>query len=255
MRVVFLLIFGAGLALVLTTGCGDDDCPNCPQDVDTVTVQKLRATGQVRQAYGNLYFEGSVRGPVNTVPEVDSVKIDGDKVDMELVVDRYSTSDIFWDLNYFAAESGLSSGDSVDVSVYTPFGVGICRVEVLDRDDDAVSFVDWQTSPPYDTVDAGSEIEVAWNHVERADWYLYLLSSLNDQFMVRDEVHGYQTDTILTISAEDNALGGNWVIAVSAMSGPYPEDGEGNFMENDVVDGSICGCSNSILFIVVRAEE
>ena len=248
-----LLIFIAAVAVLLMFGCSDDDCPNCPSNVDTITVdlQYVKVTGSITLNSNRLSFYGSVQGLDGSLPDVDSVTVQGSPADLEMEI---GPSDSYWRLSYGTDPEGFESGDTVEVIVYTPRGNGTCRVELLHLRSDTVQIVSHSTTSPYDTVDIDTDIEIVWNSVPGADWYscelwLYFIDAGYVEF---DWVSNRGTqDTTMVISAADNGIEGEWWIDVMAVTGPYPEDEEGNFIDPGVVDGAIRSYTYAWVAIVV----
>jgi hypothetical protein len=263
---MFRSIFAASLvilAMLIAAGCSDDnECPNCPTNVDTVTVTEtvtdtLPVTSAKVLVSGYCRIEDGILDPWieiysvdSDLPQVDSIRCAGELVPIEMDYDS-GTPNV--QLDDELPGDTWESGDVFEVVVYTPEGNGTCNLTMLDYDTDAPVIIDWPVSYPYDTVEVSTEIVVSWSPVADADWYNYSLGHQYDSAGQRQSTYtrGYTSGTSFTIPANDNGFDGYWSISVYSISGPYPEDADGNFAGSDAVKGVLLSYSYEDLNIYV----
>lgn len=220
MKIILRAVFAAIILLCIVAGCGDDDgCPVCPTDpADQLSITGLIMFGGGFNVYAALDIQ-SISG--ETWPEIDSLTIIGRKVDLKN--DYYNDTPMFQVREYIDSPV-YSAGDTIDIVAFTPFGVDICRIQLLDYYDDRVSFYDWPSAWPFDTVDVGEGFEVAWSSDQLADGYRLRATYLYDStgWNVRD-LDTYRADTVLTVEPEENGYNGYWLVYVAPATGMRPD--------------------------------
>jgi len=218
------------MTLLFSGGCGEEnDCVTCPP---IPVIDKLAVTGLALLRGHNLTFDCeivSLEG--ETLPEVDSVTVAGRLVDIQP-----------WYLPVYPAVYGhvyfsdpsLSSGAVIDVIVYCAQDSGVCQVTLLDFYDDAVEF------PEYDTVELNTPFVVSWLSVVNADAYTYEITHAYDSAGYRvNEYTGYQADTSMSMSAQENGFDGIWTVEVAAVSEPDTSGWTGGFQGSEVITGNV----------------
>ncbi|MCD6249252.1 MAG: hypothetical protein J7J98_02815 [candidate division Zixibacteria bacterium] len=235
------------LALILVVGCSDDDeCPTCP-----AFVQKLIVYGQTTVDGSDLYLYTYVFDVDGDVPEVDSVKIDGNLCQTQTA---YEAVPIFV-AGHEGPAGSLASGDNVSITIYAPTGSGTATVKLLDDDNDAPVGFNHPTDSPYDTVAIGDSIVVSWSPVANADWYGVYRSYSYDS----SGTHAYwseqtwQTTTSITVPASSVSYNGYYYFSVMPSTGPRP-DQAGN-VSGSVVKGTINSMSDESLNVYVGTGD
>ncbi|MBU0985520.1 MAG: hypothetical protein KKA42_16725 [candidate division Zixibacteria bacterium] len=231
-----------GLLLVVAlfgTACSDDDdvCPLCPVE------QQVMVYGSVRIANGAPAFWAILRTTDATIPDVDSVLVNGQQCVLE---------DHYYDLEPMAlharieettvrtAAGGLAL-DSVEIEFYAPDGWASCYVTALDDDLDTAVIVEPLPVSPWDTVAINDPIAVTWNSVDAAEWYMisyyYDFDSSGTIVWGRSRYIASGTDTTYTIPGSMTGFNGRYHIRILTLTGPQPEQ-EGN-IEGTVFGGQI----------------
>lgn len=243
-----LIILGALLIVWSLTiiGCGDDDdCPACPD-----TKQKAVMFGQAQIYEGMLEFYGYVFGIDGLIPDVDSVKVDGHKADLE---EGFGEGmGMAW-IEYAGPAGTLDSGDDIVINIYTPTGSSSCTITLLEDGVDDPVAIGWEMSWPYDTVALGEAIEITWNRIPNADWYLfdYDYSYYNGSINVyQSNEPVYLTDTTFTIPGSATGFNGYYYIDIIAATGTGPDATAGN-ITGVVVKGVINSSAYSYFTVYV----
>ena len=222
-----LLIFGLLLFIwsLILTGCSDDDeCALCPE-----LAQKGIVLGGIELQGSGIYCWVYVVGSDGFLPDVDSVKFEGN--DMELQI-GYGEGGAVVYCFYEGSSAGYSSGDDVSIYYFTPAGTCSTTVAMLYDPDDEPEIIDWATSYPNDTVALGEDIEVHWHPVDNAEWYHlefdYSFDSLGSH-AYRD-IEAFTTDTTFTIPGSESPYNGYYYLYITPVNGPRPDATEGNVM-------------------------
>ena len=269
------LIFATSLviaAVLIAAGCGDDDCASCPSNVDTVTMTEtitdtITVTDSVPYDGPKVLVSGFFRVEDNlldpwleiistdgNMPVVDSVVGAGEVMPSRIV---YSNGTPYIQLDDRLSGNTWESGDTLEITVYTPQGSATCNARCLDKDADAPVFIDWSDTYPHDTVDIDDEIVVQWQTVQGADWYNYYWSHQYDSAGQRRShfTWGYTSDTSVTIDNDDNGFNGYWDFYLYPIAGPHPEDAEGNFVGSPGIRGVLLSYTYGDLTIYVGTGD
>lgn len=207
-------------ALLAITGCGDDDCPTCPSDDPA---DRILVSGEVTFLQGlRLTLSAEIMSTVGALqPQIDSLTIMGEPVGLTM---EYTEDPPIMLARALIEEPALDAGDTVSVQAYTPFGLSTCRLVLFDGQSDTVYFPEWEDEYPFDTVDIGAGLEVAWNSLPAADGYRYSVLHIYDSTGWNvTSYDGYMTDTVFTIAAEENGYNGWWDFYVYAANGLLPD--------------------------------
>ncbi len=240
-----------GLILTLTvlalSGCSDDtDCPTCPQ----FTQEGLA------MFYANLYSNelssfGILYGIDGKFVDVDSVKIDTFKMDIEQYFGEGMATYCSLGGGYKASSNSIdkissitySSGDTVELKIYTPSGMSQASVVILDDPNDSPVIYDWGVDySTYDTVAQSTEISVAWAPISNADYYVVDWRFDHNHDGVRQDLDTTFSVTDTSFVVPDSLLGydGRLYIYVYAINGPDLND------NGNLTGGVIKGRFNSI---------
>ena len=232
------------IALVGVFGCGDDECPTCPQ-----STQKASVWGRAYINYGELYSFGIISGIDGRIPEVDSVMFNGQSGMMWAGVADLGRG-VF--TTYSEDPTQHSSGDSLNITFYLPTGTGTCYVKLLDLQTDVPVVMSHLTHSPYDTIPLDQPTTIIWQKVANADWYalewIYEYDSLGSYASSRFQ--SFQTDTSFTIPADGLSYNGELEVTVYAMTGPRTDVSEGN-VSGSVIKGIISSSASDWLRIFV----
>lgn len=235
MKTLFLASFVVFAVMSLTmTGCSDDgDCTSCPE-----LEQQAFMSGEIWLYQGDLLMKGGILGLDAPLPHIDSLLIAGERATIGASFDEAIWS---YEINYAGpgADAGISSGDRVDIKIFT--GAGLCSSspKVLDRLADKPIVIEWSTDAPFDTVALDSTIEIRWNRVAGADWYevrTYCQYRTSQGWIDEWEETVRQTDTVHTLPDTAAAHNGYHQIVVGAFTGPYP-NGTGGNISGGIVKG------------------
>ncbi len=238
MKKIILTISLVVIALLIFAGCSDDDdCTTCPE-----MTQRAIMMGWMDLDEGYLGFWGYIVGVTGAIPDVDSVRVDGNLAEMET---GYGEGGVgIWvqweESGYDKSGAEYVSGDTVYVEIFTPYGKCECREKVLDDYYDDPVVLDWAVNYPYDTVAINTAITVEWEPIEHADWYGVELEYDYYTGGVYDEriTVFYTTNESFTIAASDVEYDGRYYIRIRPCTGPYPDADNGNII-GGVIEGSI----------------
>jgi hypothetical protein len=213
---------------IVFLGCGgDDDCPACPQDVKNAIM-----FAQVYLTSGNLMLYGQISCEDATMPDVDSVKLEGNDV---LLTETFGTGFVGVSFSGAYPSGDLASGDTVRIDVFTPHGNSVCELPLLAYSQDVPIIIDWTMDYPYDTVARNTAIEINWYDVQDAEWYAV---STTYYFGLGPESSKYSrfytTDTTFTIPAGETSMNGGYNIYIYAVTGSTPDVKGGNVIGNYV---------------------
>ncbi|MCP4570035.1 MAG: hypothetical protein GY841_20840 [FCB group bacterium] len=236
--VLGMILVAASMAFI---GCSDDeDCPTC-----VTTAQKAVMFGGGQLDDGELEFYCYLIGIDGLIPDIDSVKVDGQKADME---SGYGEGGGMVWAEYEGPAGGLDSGDDITVVVYTPTGTSSVTFTLLEDEVDDAQAIGWEMDYPYDTVALDQSIEITWNSIPNADWYFFDYDYSFDSAgtnVYRGNKEIYMTDTTFTIPASETGYNGYYYIDITAVAGPSPDASTGN-VTGDVVKGMVIStCYNS----------
>ncbi|MEW6411985.1 MAG: hypothetical protein AB1483_05860 [Candidatus Zixiibacteriota bacterium] len=257
------------LAMFIAAGCGDDDCPSCPTNVDTLTVTDTVEVPQEFPAYVSAYlqldpyayFNADILGNGGANPWADSFAVG------ETVV-SYIDASYWWHEAepYFwieweeggTAPYMYESGDLAAVTIWGNDGMSsTASVVILDYDADASVIM---VPSLYDTsVYYGNDMEFAWSRVENAEWYGVELNYRVDtsgtgQFRWYN-VYTYTYDT--TMIVQDTMMGypvDRVHIYALPTTGPDPESYTGNW-EGDYATGKLYSISYYAYAVVYFENE
>lgn len=248
-RLMFLLGFVI-VALLIAAGCGDDDCPNCPAEVDTVYLPEERmvwADGYIA-LWPYTWVGIDCFGNGGAIPRIDSFAV-GDSVSTESWHTWWwHESDPYIYLDWSEDETEpfmYESGDLATVTIWGNNMSGSAAVVILDYDDDATDMV--VPSGSDTIVPPGNEMEFSWLRVANAEWYgIELLCQLDTGFVPFEKsYYSYTFDTVFTVpSTMDNMTVLQADIWVLPTTGPDPESGLGNW-EGDYVTGKLYSVSQT----------
>lgn len=244
MKKLILLLSLTAIAVFIAAGCGDDDCPNCPSEVDTVVID---------QEY-LVYLDGFVTltpetwldmdgfGAGGAIPHIDSFAV-GDSVSTDYYATNwwYARDPYFyltWDEDVTPPYM-YESGDLATVTVWGDNRSSSATVTILDWEND---YPEMLVPSGTDTiVPPANDMEFSWSRVALAEWYAvqiyYELDSLG--VTIESQYIGYTYDTTFTVSSSYVGypvdLGEIYVVAIT---GPDPESGIGNW-EGDYASGKL----------------
>lgn len=240
--IALLLIMAAPL---IFWGCSDDeDCPTC-SDVTQLGViyGDMAIDGDELELYG--YILALDAFPI----AVDSITVDGNLGEVDEYIGDGGSS---VSMDYDGPAGSLDSGDDVELALYMPGGICRATVTLLDEDDDRPGILGWADDNPYDTVATGSEIVIAWNKVDHADWYLvsdfYRYDSSGTEATHREEY--YITDTTLTVPASRTGYNGYHGFSVVAVTGPHPDSHVGS-MTCGIIKGVVHSMAYEYFQIII----
>lgn len=236
-------------AIILLAGCGDDkDCGTCPP---LGSVDWLSLAGVAYLNSDDLVFDCRLSRPGGVTREnIDSILVGGQKVDLQ--IQYLSVFPTLYGHLYYP-NSSLSAGDVITTVAYLPDGNAVCAVTLFGYPEDTVEFTGWSPDPDADTVAPETEIVIEWRSVPDADGYTcrleYTYDSSGTQMRQHDEV---LTDTVFTISADENRFEGTWRILVAAYRAANTGPCGQNFCGEASVKGSIISITNQTqLYIAV----
>ncbi|MBD3404247.1 hypothetical protein GF420_15260 [candidate division GN15 bacterium] len=230
----------AAIVLSQLIACSDDeDCPTCP----TFTQQAV-LVGEAQVDGGELEAYMYAFGVDGLIPDVDSVTVDGLRMWSQLGGEGVMA----WMFGMDTLTT-RTSGDSIDVHIYTPGGMCSCTMRLLEDDVDDPVILNFPDTYPGDTVDADAAFDVVWSDVPNADYYAVMLESSwqDGGSWVYDDTVVISSDTVFTVPAERVANAGRLYVDILAATGPHPFQGTGN-ITGSVVQGAI----NSICYYGVR---
>jgi hypothetical protein len=230
-----LMILGS----ITFLGCGDDDCPACPQDVKNAIM-----FAQIQLLSGDLFFYGQISCEDAMMPDVDSVKLEENNVALTEV---FGTGLVGLSFSGFYPRGDLVSGDTVRIDIFTPYGNSVCELPLLAYLKDEPFIIDWSMG---DTVARNTDIEINWYQVVNAEWYAVSTTYYFGlgPYEYRQN-RSYTTDTTFTIPASETSMNGNYNIFVYAVTGSMPDVEGGNIAGNYVkgVINSVMGTGFSII--------
>ncbi len=238
------------LSLLLAVGCGDDtECPNCPTDVDTVTITEtltdtLTDTLEVPQEFlawvdahiqlgPEFCIEGYVYANAGANPFIDSLTV-GDSVIRDIEADYFwHESDPYFNIDECedGSEPQYVSGD---VGVVRIYGSGLsseCQLVLLDYYDDWAEIIipdDGDTTIDYN----GVGFTCYWTPIEHAEWYGVELNYRLDSSGVRiyRDIYTYTYDTSYTVADTIDGFRVDYVYLYALpTTGPDPETGFSNW--------------------------
>ena len=240
------LLFLLGLTvvvLIIAAGCGDDDCPTCPSNVDTVTV--VEPGGYLLWLDGYVLLNPSTEfeldGLANggAIANIDSFAV-GDSVSTAIFMSFWWHSGdpyyyMFWDEDETAPYM-YERGDLATVTVWGDNRSSSATVSMLSWTEDATEILVPDGSDTI--VDPSNDMEFTWSRVAGSEWYgvelSYTLDSGGVDYFYRNHFD-YTLDTSYTVpstlSGFDVVECYFWVIPVT---GPDPESGNGNWVGNYV---------------------
>ncbi|UCD94572.1 MAG: hypothetical protein JSU69_00540 [Candidatus Zixiibacteriota bacterium] len=231
LNITFCLLLLASMTFM---GCGDDDdCPACPQDIENAIM-----FAQIYLASGSLLLYGQILCEDATMPDIDSVKLEGNDV---ALIEMFGTVFVGYTFSGSYLSGNLTSGDSVRIDIFTPHGNSVCELPVLAYSQDVPIIIDWTMGYPYDTVARNTDIEINWYHVVNAEWYAVSTAyyfGLGPESSRHDR--SYTTDTTFTIPASETSMNGYYSIRIYSVTGPTPDVEGGN-----IIGGYVKGVVNS----------
>jgi len=226
-------IFGFIVVVLLITGCGDEDkCPVCPSEAPA---DRILVSGQVTFLQDlRLSLSAEIISTVGSLrPQIDSMTVMGQPVGLTM---EYIQDPPLLYARALIEEPSGAAGDTISVHAYTPFGLSSNRLVLFDGRTDTLCFPGWADGYPWDTVDIGAEVEVAWNSLPAAHGYRYSVQHVYDSTGWNvTSYDGYVEDTVLTITAEENGYNGWWSVYVYAANGLSPDGGTPNVSGSSAV--------------------
>jgi hypothetical protein len=252
-----VILLGFGLLLMLAIiGCGDDDCPACP---DLVTPLGYTQCALILSPGANIVPGLEVFSYGAVAPSLDSVKVGDslvDRLSWELAI-RWPYADAHWLIGFHEdGDTGTFMYEHGDVATIDVWGEGrssACQVKILNPDSAIANITD----PAYlvDTIAPGGSDTVFWNTVEHVDYYAVMIAwlvQLGGDINYTFDYH-YATDTSFIITGAmqppDSVLEFN--MHVTPFNGPDPRTGRSNW-SGTLLDGVVCsyGYQNSTTIVI-----
>ena len=230
-KLTYVLAAMIALSLIFV-GCSDDDCPNCPNADQTAVM-----FGEVEIDGGQIEFYGAIFGIDGGMPDIDSVRVDGELA----LIEDYIGEGIGSYMEYQSNDLGdpHTSGEIINIRVFTPTGMSECNAVALEDDADEPELImEYSQYYPYDTVAIGTDISFDWHPVANADFYVvdvYYRWGPEDD---RTEYYTVTNDTTFSIPGSETQYDGYYYFYIIAAAGPNPLVDDGN-ITGDVVKGMI----------------
>ena len=252
-----VILLGLGVLLMpVIIGCGDDDCPACP---DPVRPLGRTHCGLILSPGATIVPSMEISSYGAVAPSLDSVKIGDSLVDRQSWVlgGTWSFADAHWLIPF--QEDGdtgtfmYEHGDVATIGVWGEGRASACQVKILDPDVAIASITD----PAYlvDTIAPGGSDTVFWKTIGHVDYYAVMVAWLvsSDGFSTYTFDYYYATDTSFIITGAmqppDTVLSFN--VHVTPFNGPDPRTGRSNW-SGTLLDGVVYsyGSQNSTTIVI-----
>jgi len=244
-------------ALAIGLGCGDDKTTTITEydtliqtitQTDTVidsVLPAVAATGAI-SPWDGFIFTSSMYYPTSARPVPDSVTVADSLCNLwqNGLPAPPGYADIYYSAEYISPQFMVQPGDSAVINYYYEGQLSTAKVKTLDP---------WFERPVFDTmdipdtVDLDSAINLVWNKCTPADWYRIRVEWYPEVLLraVPEEVYYlYTFDTTYTISGEYTADYGQYYFHIMALTGPVPDNTEGN-ITGGIVKGTILSYTES----------
>lgn len=255
-------------ALVIGLGCGDDKTTTITE-YDTLTIYDTLtqtvtlidsvlpavAASGVISPWDGFFFETSMYYPTSYKPIPDSVTVDDSLCNLYQTANYFAPEygDFYYRAEYMSPQLMVPPGDSAVINYFFGGQLSTAKVKTLDP---------WFENPEFDTmaipdtVDLDSSFTLVWSKCSPADWYRLRVEWYPTPVLraVPEEVYYlYTYDTTYTISGEFTADYGQYYFHIIALTGPAPNNADGN-ITGGIVEGTILSYTDNDV-ITVRVGD